>query len=163
MSVAELSATHYCLCTSVADIFATLYCLCTSVADCIFNKICFFCNACKSVAEIICNAFFVAVFHHIVGISLYTATPFALQISATLRWLALQIICNPVFCIANSATQSALQIVSATHDALQICVADMHFFCSDNSIRVLSYFYDAFYVILCAACPANIFTKLQSL
>ena len=129
MRVAELSATHYCLCTSVADISATLYCLCTSVADCILNKICFFCNACIFVAEIICNACCVAVFHHIVGISLYTATAFALQISAMLHWLALQKICNPVFCIANLATQSALQIVSATHHA------DIHFFCSATRNR----------------------------
>src|SRR5438270_2115219 len=51
MSVAELSATPYCLCTSIADISATLYCLCTSVADCILNKICFFCNEFTCVAE----------------------------------------------------------------------------------------------------------------
>src|SRR4051812_37594429 len=84
-SVADISATHYCLCTSVADISATLYCLCTSVADCIFNKIFFFCNAFTFVADIFCNALCVAVFHHIVGISYYTTTPYALQISATQR------------------------------------------------------------------------------
>src|SRR3954466_8222706 len=84
-SVADISATHYCLCTSVADISATLYCLCTFVADCIFNKICLFCSAFRFVTVIICNALCVAVFHHIVGISLYTATPYALQISATQR------------------------------------------------------------------------------
>ena len=85
------------------------------------------CNA-QCVAENICNAISVAVCHYTVGISSYSATLYALQNAATQRWLALQKICNPVFCIAKSATQSALQIISATHNALQLCVADTHFF-----------------------------------
>ena len=111
----------YCLCTCVAENSATQHCLCTSDAD-------IFCNAIWVVAEKFRNAVCVAEFHHRVGLTSSSATINALQITATQRWLALQKICNPVFCIAKSATQSALQIISATHYALQISVADTHFF-----------------------------------